>query len=219
MTRRYADALAAGSEPSALVLPELCDPRRVSIDVGANLGGYTWLMHRLSRRVIAFEPNPDLAARLVALNRATLKWSISAQNVALSNHSGATTLRIPLTEHGRSTIEAANRLHGQEVRRVTVRVRTLDEYPALDIGFMKIDVEGHELAVLEGAEGHLRRSKPALLIEATNEHRPDAVRSIVSFVDRFGYSGSFLQDGAWIDAHRFDPDLHTAVDFVFRPGA
>ena len=218
-TRRYAAWLAEGGEPEALLLPTLCDPRRVSIDVGANLGGYTWLLHRFSRRVIAFEPNPVLAARLATISRLTLRWSVSVRNVALSTQSGTTALRVPLDEYGRGTIEVANRLDGRPARTVEVHTRALDDYPGLDIGFMKIDVEGHELAVLQGAARYLRTSRPNLLIEATNEHRQDAVASIVSLLDAYGYSGSFLHEGAWLDVRIFDPARHTAVDFVFHPRA
>ena len=41
--RNNANWLMRGGEPEALLLPSLCDGRRVSIDVGGNVGGYTWL--------------------------------------------------------------------------------------------------------------------------------------------------------------------------------
>jgi hypothetical protein len=96
-------------------------------------------------------------------------------------------------------------------------MRRLDDFPPFDIGFMKIDVEGHELAVLQGAETQLRRSKPNLLVEASNEHRPDAVASVRGFLEPLGYAGSFLNDGDWVDVRSFDPVTHNAVNFVFRP--
>ncbi len=213
----HAAWLMRGGEPEALHLPSLCDRRRVSIDVGGNVGGYTWLLCRLSQRVIVFEANPGLAARLAWFCRLTLKTSITVHNVALSDRSGATTLRVPVKDDGRSTIQPTNSLENWATREVQVRMRRLDDFPPFDIGFMKIDVEGHELAVLQGAETQLRRSKPNLLIEATSEHRPDAVASVWAFLRPLGYAGSFLNDGDWVDIGSFDPARHDAVNFVFRP--
>src|ERR1700677_1900759 len=88
----HADWLLRGGEPEARLLPSLCDRRRVSIDVGGNVGGYTWLLYRLSKRVIVFEANPNLAARLAWLCRLTLKTSVTVHNVALSDRSGTATL-------------------------------------------------------------------------------------------------------------------------------
>ena len=213
----HADWLMRGGEPEALHLSSLCNRRRVSIDVGGNVGGYTWLLYRLSKRVIVFEANPNLAARLAWFCRLTLRISVTVHNVALSDRSGTTTLRVPVKDDGRSTIQTSNSLGGWETREVQVRMCRLDDFPAFDIGFMKIDVEGHELAVLQGAETQLRRSKPNLLIEATNEHRPDAVASVWAFLQPLGYAGSFLNDGDWVDVGSFDPARHDAANFVFRP--
>ena len=40
---------------------EFCKPDQVSIDVGANIGQFTWWMRRYSKSVVAFEPIPELA--------------------------------------------------------------------------------------------------------------------------------------------------------------
>ncbi len=109
-TREYADWLLAGGEPEAVLVSSLCSKNRISIDVGANLGGYTWLMKPHSRRVIAIEPNPELATRLKWLCDPSMQTSVSVRNIALSDRDGTITLRIPLGEHGRATIEAANPL-------------------------------------------------------------------------------------------------------------
>ena len=174
-------------------------------------------MRPLSRRVIVFAANPDLAARMAWFCRLTLKFSVTVHNVALPNQNGMTTLRVPVRDDGRSTIQTSNSLVGWETREIPVRMCRLNDFSALDIGFMKIDVEGHELAVLQGAERQLRTSKPNLLIEATNEHRPNAVASVWAFLEPLGYSGSFLHDGDWVEVQLFDPARHDAVNFVFRP--
>lgn len=192
-TAQYAAGLLAGHEPEAAFLPTLCDRARVSIDVGANLGGYTLLLRKLSARVIAYEPNPDLATRLNRVFR--LSRSVEVRRCALSDISGTAMLRVP-SDHGRSTIEAANNIGGRKASPVSVETRRLDEEPVGDVGFIKIDVEGHELGVLRGSEGILRRSRPpALLIEANEEHRPGALASIRAFLEPLGYCGYVVENG------------------------
>jgi len=174
---QYAGSLLNGLEPEARFLRQLCAPDRVSIDVGGNLGGYAWLLARCSRRCHVFEPSPGLYRRLrvaFAFDRRVI-----VHQIALSDGSGETVLRIPLNSgvpvHGLATIESANSMPGLQTTMVAVERRRFDDLGLTDIGFIKIDVEGHELAVLKGAEQTLIRDKPVLLIEADTRQRPDAV--------------------------------------------
>lgn len=210
VTTRYAIGLLAGHEPEAAFLPTLCDRARTSIDVGANLGGYTLLLRRHSARVIAYEPNPDLAARLERVFR--LARSVEVRRCALSDATGTAMLRVP-SDHGRSTIEAANDIGGREAALVSVETRRLDDEPLGEVGFIKIDVEGHELAVLRGAERLLRRCRPTLLIEASEELVPGALASIGAFLEPLGYRGFVAEDGSLRPMRSSDV---TRVNFIFR---
>jgi FkbM family methyltransferase len=209
-TARYAAALAAGHEPEAVFLPQLCDRARVSIDVGANLGGYTLLLRKHSARVVAYEPNPHLAARLERVFRRSR--SVEVRRCALSDKPGVARMRIP-SDHGRSTIEASNDIGGREASLVDVETRRLDEEALVDVGFIKIDVEGHELAVLRGAGGLLRACGPALLIEASDEHRPDALASIRAFLEPLGYRGYVADNGGKRSVEPSDASLQ---NFIFQ---
>jgi FkbM family methyltransferase len=210
-TARYAAGLLAGHEPEAAFLPTLCDRARVSIDIGANLGGYTLLLRKHSARVIAYEPNPDLATRLERVFR--LSRSVEVRRCALSDTSGVAMLRVP-SDHGRSTIEAANDIGGREAAPVNVETRRLDDEPVGDVGFIKIDVEGHELAVLRGAEGILRRCRPALLIEASEELVPGALAAIRAFLEPLEYRGYVAENGSLRPVQPSDVALN---NFIFRP--
>ena len=62
--------------------------------------------------------------------------------------------------------------------------------------FIKIDVEGHELAVLEGARQTLEKYHPMLLVECEARHRPDGdLRPVFDLLTSLRYEGSFFQSG------------------------
>ncbi len=181
------------------LLDILCDPARTSIDVGAKLGMYTYRLLRHSGDVVAFEPIPVLSTMLQQVFK---KQRVRIMPCALSDSPGRTRMRIPYgsngeVKFGRSTIEASNTLaHGDvaRVEEIDVDVKTLDQHDLRQVGFMKIDVEGHELAVLRGAVSTLDRERPTLLIEANDHHHPRAVAELRALLSGRDYEGFFLRD-------------------------
>ncbi len=196
------------SDKEAWLLPLLTEREAAAIDVGANVGDYAWHLRSLCARVHAFEPNPALARWL----RRSFGDSITVHDVALSNEEGSAELNIPLGggghEEAYATLERRTDLvaaaQGQGLARVRVPVRRLDALDLPRIGFLKVDVEGHELAMLQGAEGLLRRDGPAILVEAEERHRPRAIASIVEFLGGLGYRGFYLHEGRLHDIAGFD---------------
>ena len=192
-------------EPEMKLLDVLCDRQQVSIDVGAKLGMYTYRLLRHSKAVVAFEPIPLLATMLRTVFTGR---PCRIMNCALSDAAGRTTMRIPFgsngeVKFGRSTIESSNPLSHDDVARVEeieVEVKTLDDCDLTGIGFIKIDVEGHELAVLRGARRTLQREHPTLLVEANDHHHPGAVAQLLDLLAAEGYRGFFRRDGALIEA-------------------
>ena len=81
---------------------------------------------------------------------------------------------------------------GAQVRRHEVETQPLDALDHTNIGFIKIDVEGHEEAVIEGATETLRRERPALLIEIEQRHARGDVRDLLRRITDLGYCGFFL---------------------------
>jgi FkbM family methyltransferase len=61
---------------------------------------------------------------------------------------------------------------------VTVDVATLDSFHLDEVGFIKADVEGHELPVLRGATETLRRWRPTILTEVEEHRSPGSLRGI-----------------------------------------
>jgi FkbM family methyltransferase len=212
-------------DPELHLLPILCDPRRASLDIGANIGAYALHIRRFSRRCYLFEPVPELASHLVA--GFLLDRKVKIHQVALSDSTGVATLRLPVRDGDHATalatVEASNELHGLPIVTIEVPRRRLDDMGISDVGFIKIDVEGHELSVLRGAERLLRADKPTLLIEAEERHRRSAVKTVGEFLSEFDYRGMFLFQGRAHDIESFDADIHQNPDRVDirgrKPGA
>ena len=72
-----------------------------------------------------------------------------------------------------------------------------------NVAFVKIDVEGHELSVLNGAVGLLEQSRPVFLVEAEDRHRIEATRSIFEFFEKRAYKGFFLKEGIAVPVGQF----------------
>jgi FkbM family methyltransferase len=136
---------------------------RQLVDVGANIGYMTLLMHAHLKafghaEIQSFEPHPLLFQKLlnnIVLNPSTDR--IRTYNCALSDKDGTADLYIPQgfsSNNGIASLEKDNSLI-----KVAVKTSRLDTILSQPIDLMKIDVEGHELAVLEGASSALSRKR------------------------------------------------------------
>lgn len=125
------------------VIARLLDPADLAVDAGANVGYMTSLMVSKASKVLAFEPHPHVYARLA---RNVTRWpgDIEAHQLALSDRAGRATLT---TGAGFTKNMGTARLG--EGPGYDVRTERLDSF-ATEIGLLKVDVEGHELAVLRG---------------------------------------------------------------------
>jgi FkbM family methyltransferase len=165
----------------------------VTVDVGANCGLYTRQLARLSRQVHAFEPSRQMARLL----RRTSASNVSVHEIALSDHDGDAELFIPQGDnglvHGLASLEPRTE-SSTELVSTQVPTARLDAVVHQDVAFVKIDVEGHELNVLNGAVELLERSQPVFLVEAEDRHRAQATRLIFEFFRHKSYRGFFLKD-------------------------
>ncbi len=206
-------------EAELALLPFLCDAGRASVDIGANKGVYTYWLQRHSRHVYAYEPNPKIF-RILARG---VHGNVTLSPLALSDQSRTTTLRVPGSggsySNQRATLAPAKA--GQEYGELAVESRRLDDERLEDISFIKIDVEGHELAVLSGASETLARERPVLLVEIEEIHSGRAIEDSLAAVTAYGYVGLVLIGGALCELGRFNPEAHhrsptRRQDYVFN---
>ena len=79
-----------------------------------------------------------------------------------------------------------------------VRASRLDDFALEGVGFVKIDVEGHELAVLQGSRETIARDRPVVVVEIEERFHPDgAWRDVFAWFAVLGYRGSVFASGAW----------------------
>lgn len=196
-----------GLEAETKLVPFLAARGRPALDVGAAVGVYSHVLLPLCSRVIALEPNPDFARALTAHFGAR----ITLIQAAASNLSGRTTLYRPHdgSLYGMGTVERGNPVAGEgDVERFDVATVRIDDLGLDDVGFVKIDVEGHELSVLEGARSTIERFRPTFLIEIEERHRANAVASVRALLESSDYVGFMLIDGALRSIATFDPAVH-----------
>ena len=161
-----------------------------------------------SRACYAFKPRPDQTDRLRQEFRGC-RPPVSVEAVALSDRDGTARLRICLAETWRSTMETQNQLKGlADVETVPAPMRRLDSYEYPSIGCIKIDVEGHEEAVLRGARETLIRDHPQLIIECEERHNPGAIQRVRRFLEELGYRGFFFWNGCLEPIESFDLEIH-----------
>jgi FkbM family methyltransferase len=179
----------------------------LTIDVGANCGLYTRELARLSKSVHAFEPSRQMAELL----RQTSAANVRVHEIALSDREGEAELLIPQGEqgsvHGLASLEPQVARSAESCIAINVPMARLDAVVQDDVAFVKVDVEGHELNVLNGAVGLLERSRPVFLVEAEDRHREKATSSIFEFFEDHGYDGFFIEDGDIMSVDEFDAKI------------
>lgn len=172
-----------GGEPELGILRSIVPPTQVALDVGAANGVYAWHLARIAAGCIAFEPNPTFA-RILEMRLP----DVQVMPFALSNFNRQTKLRIPLRTRtaiaGWATIEAENQLlEFDQIQEIAIESKTLDSMDLQNVGFIKIDVEGHEMSVLLGGESCILRERPVLLIEIEEKHCPGALKRVTEWLE------------------------------------
>ena len=187
-----------------------------ALDVGCNKGSYLWaLSHAVPKgQVIAFEPQPVLVDYL---NRACARSglrNVTIEGAGVSSAGGTLRLAVPGggTSSPGASFEAAVAAR-EACRFIDVPTHSLDRYfldhPVKRIGAIKIDVEGHELSVLAGAQAILERQRPLVVCECEQRHLSNAsVADLFRVFRDLRYKGFFAQQGRATPVEQFDPAVH-----------
>ena len=176
LDRRGRQALLHPPRVHPAVLASL-HPGSAAIDVGASLGEWTVPLARAvgpNGRVLAVEPVLRSAAALEATLTANSLRQAQVARCAVGDHEGSAEIAVPIVTSARSDTGTARiGVVGPGHQTLSVCVRTLDslagEFGLDRVDLIKVDVEGHERRVLDGAASILERFRPTLVIETGHE--------------------------------------------------
>ena len=198
-----------GFEPETTgVFLALARHARGVVDVGANTGFYTLLagIANETSRIVAIEPVPrvcDLLRSNIELNHLSHRCEIVAG--AVSSSSGSVPFHVPHDGVPTSGSLHTDGFRGYRGELREVPAHTLDELcadrSALDL--VKIDVEGFEDAVLEGAATVLQKFKPALVVECNSD---GPYRRVQELLEPLDYEFFHLSDLGPLNVTEIQPD-------------
>jgi FkbM family methyltransferase len=191
-------------------------PGDIACDIGANKGSFIYWLSRWVRngRVIAFEPQPDLARHLTDICRVIRLCNVKVEAKAVYSHSGDQDLFLPEGHQPGASLHH-KAVEAQSFTTLSVPVVSLDDYFDENdkVTLLKIDVEGAELEVLKGAERILRQHAPLLVFECENRHlAPGNVEDVFCYLRELGYEGSFISRNQLFPITEFDAAVHQRQD-------
>lgn len=192
-------------------------------DIGAHKGGWTyWLRKAVTEtgNVFAFEPQPTLNTYLKKLFVSCYWQNVTLEDIALSNNNNQAQLFIP-GKNG-STSPGASLKHNvvdheSDMHTAKVNAMLLDNYienaAISNVDFIKVDVEGSELDLLEGATQTLKNHNASWIIESEARHIGEAgVQKLFSIMNEAGYSGKFFIDKCLTPISEFSFHKHQNQD-------
>jgi len=203
LKRRLQRSIKRSDEQEINLVKKFIKSGTDSIDVGVYRGVYSYEMSKYSEKVHSFEPNP-IIFKYINKNLKKFIKNIHLYNFALSNQNKTINLKIPIRnsnsnkeifeeyyEMGKATIHNENNFENYE--NFEIQTKKIDELNFDNkISFIKIDVEGHELEVIEGAKNTIKRDKPVLLVEIEKQYTKKEVAESINFINSLGYKSYFF---------------------------
>jgi FkbM family methyltransferase len=179
-------------EPEFSILHRLVSPGDFVFDIGANVGHYTKALSELvgpHGRVVAVEPVPTTFSLLAAnIDHFDYK-NVTLLNVALSNRFDQVGMHVPM---GFSRIKNYYRAQitdeAPDVRVLALRLDSLGINRSVRL--VKIDAEGHDRAVLEGARDLIERDSPIIIVETDS----NVAEEVFELLSALGYTGKKFAD-------------------------
>lgn len=187
----------------------------VAIDVGSHKGGYTyWMLHRVGRegRVFAFEPQERVARPMAGAFASMGFANLRVFRAGVSDHTGVGRISFwKGSTHGASL----DGLAGPDALVSEVPIVALDDVAKANrlerLDFLKIDVEGHEQAVLRGAWETIRALRPAILTEAESRLHAEGsnpAAEVRALLEGLGYDAFFFTREGRRPMAEFRPETH-----------
>ena len=143
---------------------------RVCLDIGSNIGQWTRPLARRFESVVCFEPNPNFRE---CFNKNIYENNVVIWPVGLSDK-----------EHRAKQGFNSTVLQNKEGE---IDCRTLDSFGLTNVDFVKIDVDGFEIPLLNGAKQTLIKNNPVINIEMKKDKRNNITQKCASILKDLGY--------------------------------
>ena len=182
-------------EPELRHLDEICGRGGTMVDIGGWYGPWSRRLARRADKVVVFEPSS-----LHEVLRRMLPPTAEVIAAGASDAPGAAELWLwseNTAWRGVSSLQRTDR----HTTSVTVPLITLDSLDLRGVTFVKIDVEGHEVPALLGAEQTIKMERPRLLIEVEQRRQP--VAGLTDLLGSWGYQGWVLRGRQWVSLDDF----------------
>jgi FkbM family methyltransferase len=181
---RSLDAYGEWSKGEMDLFRQVLRPGMAVVEVGANIGPHTVFLAQAvwpGGWVMAFEPQRIVFQTLCANLALNHIINVDARQIAVGDAPG--TILVPLLNFAQENNFGGLWL-GTHTVGEPVPVITLDSLNLARCDFLKIDVEGMEKQVLDGAAATLARCQPVLYVE---NDRPDKSADLIRTIDALGY--------------------------------
>jgi len=228
-------------EKEIFYLDRLVGSGKRAVDIGANVGIYSYALSQLCSVVEVFEPQYWCTEDLLSYSKISA-CNINIHNVGLANVNGSLTLHIPASQgdyaqlvEGLGSLTTGlgsfREIPGEQIS-INVPVHKLDDYEFQDVSLIKIDVEGYETKVIQGAYNTILQQKPIILIEVEQRHLDGkSIQDVFGEICDFGYEGSFIYKDCLTPIVNFDSQIqakqnyfleeispnHYINNFIFQP--
>lgn len=142
--------------------------RRRFIDIGSNVGLWTYFFTNKFKYIEAFEPFQNISFRINLLD--SNKTKINLYNCGLSNRTNKQKIYIPMMNDVLVHSAASFNKLETKTKSILIDLNKLDNYHFNDVDLIKIDVEGYESNVIDGAKKTIMKFKPIIVAEIEQRH-------------------------------------------------
>ena len=227
LKKRLKRAIEKNYEKELEVISQFADKSKDALDIGVYRGVYSYKLSQNYNLVHSFEPNPLLYPHLKR-NLKKIINNIKLYNLALSDKNGETRLKLPIRNNsifstnieelyqlGAASIHPENKF--EKFKEVVVKMKKLDDLKFENkIGFIKIDVEGHELEVIKGSSKIIYENMPILLVEIEKRHTKKPVLESINYIKNMGYDCFFVKNKKLISVEKLE-NKDSENNYYFLP--
>lgn len=182
-----------------------------AIDVGCNIGFYSYVMSKKYNNVKSFEPIPKVSQFL----RDAEISNVEIYNYALSNKDEKSKIYLPKLygsyQHAYAGLDTNK--NNNDYISLDIETKPLDSFKFKNVDLIKIDVEGHEISVLDGALKTIRDYSPIIIIELEERHKKGIISECCKIlIDELGYNGFYFDNNKLVNIADFSIEKNQQIN-------